>query len=239
MEIDVDNIDRRVIQGIDPEKMIEAIKSAGKYLEDRINGRCAMRHLAYFNPGTELPEVFQTGVREKAIEAGEKLLDVSPNDLRTFVALLWKPPGSGPTTWHQEDSFDPPDAIQCTIGCWIALADANETNGCMTIIPGSHLGPLRPHPHLGRAVVPPEELAKSISVPLRKGGALLFNGRLLHGAHPNASNQDRRNISVLLRSPALRTEQDHVPHGWAQSPRGSKVPPRASPIGAELGLGPT
>lgn len=227
MSVDVDHIDKAVIQGIDPEKMVEMIKASGKYLEDQIKGRVAMRHLPYFNPTKELPAIFDTEVREKSIEAAEALLGITAEELTVFAVLLWKPPGSGPTTWHQEDSFDPPEAIQCTVGCWIALAEANEANGCMTVIPGSHVGQLRPHPLLGRAVVEPAELARSVSVPLPAGGALLFNGRLLHGSHPNNSNVDRRNISILLRSPHLRTAENHVPHGRTATPRGSYVPTAA------------
>jgi hypothetical protein len=227
MPIDVKHIDAKMIQGIDPEQMVEMIKASGKYLEDYVDGRCAMRHLTYFYPDRELPDVFDTSVGRKIVTAAENLLEITAEELTVFACLLWKPPGGGPTPWHQEDAFDEPDKIQCTVGGWFAIDDADAENGCMTLIPGTHVGPLREHPALGRANVPPEELEGAISVPLPAGGALFFNGRILHGSHPNDSKRDRRSLTMLLRSPRLRTAAEHRPAGRIEKPRGSHVPPAA------------
>jgi hypothetical protein len=225
LQVDASKIDPHIIHGTDPAKAVEMIKAAGLFLEDFLDGRCAMRHLSYFNPGKELPDIFTPALRANAIEAAEKLLEVTAEELMVFACLLWKPAGGGATPWHQEDSFEgDPNQIQCSMGCWIALEDATPENGCMTVVPGTHVGPMRPHPGLGRAEVAPEELARGISIPVSAGGALLFHGRILHGSHTNDSDRERRVLTLSLRSPRARTAAEVIPFGLSSNPRGGPIP---------------
>merc|ERR1712031_16869 len=52
------------------------------------------------------------------------------------------PPLASGVDLHQDSTTlytDPPSVI----GFWLALEDADERNGCLRVLPGSHKGPLR------------------------------------------------------------------------------------------------
>lgn len=127
-----------------------------------------------------------------------------PNDLYFF-----KPPGTGkPIAWHQDSWYfnntytsSVGDTIEdASIGTWLALDDADEENGCLWVIPGSH--------HLGvvehedvesneyflqkRVKVDDKMEAQGIPVEVPKGALVFFNNALLHRSTTNRSNRFRR-----------------------------------------------
>ncbi len=108
------------------------------------------------------------------------------------MALL-KPPRIGrEKPWHQDMAYFDYPAGTTIVGAWIALDEALPENGCMMIIPGSHLdGPM---PHWQRRdwqiCDADVQVGRSLAVPLPPGGCLLFHCMLHHGTPP--SNSDRR-----------------------------------------------
>lgn len=110
-----------------------------------------------------------------------------------------KPPGKPGQAWHQDECFIPTrDRSLC--GAWIAIDDATLENGCLWVIPGSHLAgtlyPSRTHDHTGEFDPTPEsygfEDSDEVPVELRAGSVLFFNGYLLHRSRKNASGRYRR-----------------------------------------------
>lgn len=108
--------------------------------------------------------------------------------------------------WHQDVTYwglEPPQAVTV----WLAIDDADEANGCMQIIPGSHKGGIREHgtaEQTGNLLsinqevsVTPEEEASAVSLELEAGWASLHDGCLIHGSLPNMS--DRRRYGLTLR----------------------------------------
>ena len=108
--------------------------------------------------------------------------------------------------WHQDVTYwhlDPPVAATA----WYAIDDADEENGCMRVIPGTHAGGIRVHGtsslegnllSVNQAVaVTPEEEARAIDLPLKAGEMSLHDGCLIHGSQPNRS--DRRRCGLTLR----------------------------------------
>jgi ectoine hydroxylase-related dioxygenase (phytanoyl-CoA dioxygenase family) len=55
--------------------------------------------------------------------------------------LFLNPPGLGGQGWHQDAYYIPtfPDTL---IGAWLTLDQADEENGCLWVIPGSHAEPI-------------------------------------------------------------------------------------------------
>ena len=110
-----------------------------------------------------------------------------------------KPPGKPGQAWHQDECFIPTrDRSLCA--AWIAIDDATLENGCLWVVPGSHLAgtiyPLREHSRTDEFDPAPEsygfEEANEIPVELRAGSVLFFNGYLLHRSRKNASGRYRR-----------------------------------------------
>lgn len=139
-----------------------------------------------------------------------------PNDLYFF-----KPPGTGrPIAWHQDSwyfrntySSSIGDAIQrATIGTWLALDDADEENGCLWVIPGSHRLGVVDHSQVEsddyllekRVTVSDEMEARAEPVEVPKGALVFFNNALLHRSTPNRSNRFRRAYIVHYMKATIR-----------------------------------
>ncbi len=127
-----------------------------------------------------------------------------PNDLYFF-----KPPGTGrPIAWHQDSWYfrntyvsSVGDAIeQASIGTWLALDDADEKNGCLWVIPGSHRLGVVDHSQVEsdeyllqkRVTVSDEMEEREIPVEVPKGALVFFNNALFHRSAPNRSDRFRR-----------------------------------------------
>ena len=111
---------------------------------------------------------------------------------------LVKPPRIGSEKpWHQDASYFRVTDPGLVVGVWIALDSASKSNGCMELIPGSHLGGGVPHVHendFNRCQILNERLHldQSIAIEMEPGDALIFHSLLHHGTAPNTSNMQRR-----------------------------------------------
>jgi len=110
------------------------------------------------------------------------------------MALL-KPPFHGSEKpWHQDTAYFDWTPLGGIIGVWIALDAATVENGCMQVIPGTHLAGPTPHYHLRDCQIADErvQVDRAVVVPLQPGGVLFFSGLIHHGTPPNASGDRRR-----------------------------------------------
>lgn len=111
--------------------------------------------------------------------------------------LNLKLPGGSPYPWHQ-------DWVCCwrahsdeLITCFIYLDDADATNGCLQVIPGTHCDkrhyPFKPG---GRFEIDPAAVPhdRAVPVPLRAGDMIFFDPYLLHYSDLNRSRVPRRSI---------------------------------------------
>lgn len=111
--------------------------------------------------------------------------------------LNLKLPGGSPYPWHQ-------DWVCCwrahtdqLVTCFIYLDDADAANGCLQVVPGSHLGkPILPFRPGSRFEVDPAsvDLGKVVPVPLKAGEMIFFDPYLLHYSDLNRSRTPRRAI---------------------------------------------
>jgi ectoine hydroxylase-related dioxygenase (phytanoyl-CoA dioxygenase family) len=111
--------------------------------------------------------------------------------------LNLKLPGGSPYPWHQ-------DWVCCwrahtdeLVTCFIYLDDADETNGCLQVIPGSQLGkPILPFKPGSRFEIDPVsfDANKAVPAPLKAGEMILFDSYLLHYSDLNRSRTPRRAI---------------------------------------------
>jgi phytanoyl-CoA hydroxylase len=113
---------------------------------------------------------------------------------------LVKPPRIGSEKpWHQDAAYFRITDPGLVVGVWIALDPALKMNGCMEVVPGSHLdGPVA-HVHendFNRCRIVPEKLHARERVPIemQPGDALLFHSLLHHFTAPNTSDLRRRAI---------------------------------------------
>jgi len=115
-------------------------------------------------------------------------------------------------TWHQDSTYwglSKPDVCSA----WIALTPANEQNGVMKIIPGSHeFGQLDHEDTFAgdnllargqRLVDPPNEEA-AVSLNLDPGEISLHHIMSVHGSEPNETDQRRIGFAIRYAAPHVR-----------------------------------
>ncbi len=105
--------------------------------------------------------------------------------------------------WHQDSVYWPWQPMNL-VSAMTALDDSTPENGCLQIIPRSHLKEVQ---HLGDElrVDPDDNLqARTLYAPLKAGDTLLFHSLTLHASEPNLSDQDRRVVINSYKTPDLK-----------------------------------
>lgn len=85
------------------------------------------------------------------------------------------------------------------LSVWIALDDANPDNGCLRVVPGSHLQGSIDHDgdasdgkgfvnRLTETAIDPSQV---VDLPAASGDAIVFHDLLLHSSYPNRTGADR------------------------------------------------
>ena len=104
--------------------------------------------------------------------------------------------------WHQDNGVILPEADEATIlTVWMPLNEATVSNGCLQVIPRSHLAGLEPHCPTGGSVAIPERVVpreKAKPLPMRPGSMLLMTQRTVHSSLENVTDNEVR-ISLDLR----------------------------------------
>ncbi|MCA9035451.1 MAG: phytanoyl-CoA dioxygenase family protein [Planctomycetaceae bacterium] len=116
-----------------------------------------------------------------------------------------QPRFSSDTGWHQDTrywAFTTPQLVNL----WIALGSENLNNGCLRVLPGTHLNPT-PRERLDddlflRQDLPANKplLETSVPVELQPGDALFFHARCFHAATRNFSNETKKSVVFTFRS---------------------------------------
>ncbi|KAG9266074.1 phytanoyl-CoA dioxygenase domain-containing protein 1 isoform X2 [Astyanax mexicanus] len=115
---------------------------------------------------------------------------------------IFKQPGiGGEVTPHQDATFLYTEPLGRVMGVWIALEDATLDNGCLWFIPGSHKtgitrrmvrtpkGTFPLTDFIGREQSYDDNLFIPVSV--KKGGAVLIHGQVVHRSAENTSDASR------------------------------------------------
>jgi ectoine hydroxylase-related dioxygenase (phytanoyl-CoA dioxygenase family) len=110
--------------------------------------------------------------------------------------------GVGNTTWHQDTVAvlsEADDTEQVTV--WVAVTDADEENGCLVSIAGSHLEGA--HRHVAGEIpreptVPADIIAgrSGEALPVKRGGIIMFHKQNIHCSKPNRSQRLRWSLDL-------------------------------------------
>jgi len=141
----------------------------------------------------------------RLIEVAEILLREPAES--NFPVWMNKPPGIDyPTPPHQDCYYEwlvPPNAL----AMWLALDDADEENGCIRYIPGSHRSSVRPHGDTDvvcytQAITDygPRDMANEVAVCVQPGDLIVHHCRVIHRADVNRSpTRSRRAVTQFFR----------------------------------------
>jgi ectoine hydroxylase-related dioxygenase (phytanoyl-CoA dioxygenase family) len=134
--------------------------------------------------------------------------------------VIAKPPGTtAPILWHQDYAYWPLDA-PAGLTMWVALDDADEDNGCLRYLAGTHLrGERRASsfaPGGGRhgGALPAIDAGDDdgVATPVRAGDALVHHPLTWHASPPNRSTRPRRAWSLSWIAPTVTWAPGHAPH---------------------------
>jgi ectoine hydroxylase-related dioxygenase (phytanoyl-CoA dioxygenase family) len=140
--------------------------------------------------------------------------------------ILWgchvfcKPAGEGyETPWHQDGHYWPIRPLAtCTV--WVALEPSTRENGCLRVIPRSHVGQhLHEHLHEERTDLTLNQRmadgtfdeATAVDLELEPGQMSLHDVYMIHGAAANTSGQRRTGVALRYMPSTSVFERDLRP----------------------------
>ena len=125
------------------------------------------------------------------------------------VLFIKEPQSRHFVSWHQDATYmglEPHDFVTP----WLALTPSNLESGCMSMIPGSHIGNVQSHEETfhedniltrGQRI---NEIDESVAVDLilKPGQMSLHHARTVHGSRPNRGTQRRAGYAIQAYAPA-------------------------------------
>lgn len=115
--------------------------------------------------------------------------------------FVFKNPGVIGQPWHQDSYYFKFDR-QPQVTVWIPLSEVTRENGCLWVVPGSHLGPIRDHSpdrrkqaNSGYLEITDADFSSQVPVLLSPGDVLFFHSYLMHRAADNVASY--RRIAVV------------------------------------------
>ncbi len=172
---------------------------------------------------------------------------LGPDVLLWNATYIIKEPGDAAhVSWHQDLAYWGLDG-EDEVSMWLALSPADETHGCMRMVPGSHrAGHARHRPtadatnvlYQGQTVDGVDE-GGAVTCPLRPGEASFHHGWTLHASGPNLGDGRRIGFNAQYITPDMRQTRhsrdtallvhgaDRFHHFGADAPASTDLDPRA------------
>ena len=137
---------------------------------------------------------------------------IGPNIVCWATHYFCKMPGDPKgVAWHQDCSYWPLTPSK-TVTVWLAIDDVDRENGCMQVIPRSHL-----HGHLAfrqseaaeknvlsQTIEGAERFGMPQDIELRAGEISMHSDLLIHGSLPNLSSRRRCGLTLRYCPPDVR-----------------------------------
>jgi len=156
------------------------------------------------NPALHFSWAYRLATEPAVLDAVEEILG---SDLLISGTLIFckYPHDPAFVAWHQDTFYSNLD-LTPSVSAWIALLDSTSENGCMRVVPGSHLqGTLLHHEtrapdnllRRGEEIQVDVNEADAIDLVLSAGEMSLHHNSIIHGSRPNRSNTKR--IGFIVR----------------------------------------
>lgn len=184
---------------------------AAIYRDSPDSGNAISRYLEGLRGGGfHAPEMYGVIAHQKLLAAVGALLGTTEIVASSVYRVRPKLPnlGRGNVPWHQDSGYFAAHCDkQLIITCWIPLVDATVENGCMQILPRTHLGKVVTHHTGGNAgflVIKDENLPgdprNAVAAPCPRGGVVFMTNRAPHCSTPNYSDHIRWSIDLRFQS---------------------------------------
>lgn len=170
-------------------------------LEAREGGR--LSPATNSKPHIFLPWLSELVRHPRILDAVETIL--GPDLLCWMSNFFAKDAGDGQfISWHQDSTYwalSSPDVVTA----WVAFTPSDRSNGCLQVIPGSHLVEQVPHRDTfvennmlsrGQEIAVEVDLNEAVDVVLAPGEMSLHHVRIFHGSEPNRGSIRRIGFAI-------------------------------------------
>jgi phytanoyl-CoA hydroxylase len=157
---------------------------------------------------------------------------IGPNVQLHHSKMLVKPPEKGAAFPMHQDKPYFPHVNDTMLAATVHLDNADEENGCLRVIPGSHKQGILPHVgtyYLNHKQYP---ITEGLPCVAEAGDVLFFNYMTIHGSESNRSARTRRNVLFQYREASdFPTENVHFDWGMGlmvcgENPNFDQVKPK-------------
>lgn len=136
-----------------------------------------------------------------------RLLDIAEAFVGPHLALfathyIAKEPRTGrPVLWHQDGAFWPLEPME-VVTLWVALTASTPENGCLRVVPGSHMTSLLglrdtdEDAVLSKATPVEVDERDTVSLTLEPGDVSVHHPNIVHGSDANSSDTWRRGLTI-------------------------------------------
>ena len=122
----------------------------------------------------------------------------------------------GVVAWHQDYSYWTRTIPMNHLTCWTGLDDADQENGCLWYVPGSHKWSLLDMPELAGDMngifeflsAEQKEQFKPVPIELKKGHCTFHHPLMIHGSYENKSDRQRRGIVINVFEDGTKSNSD-------------------------------
>jgi len=142
--------------------------------------------------------------------------------------VIWKPPGTKPLGFHQDDSYNDWIVPAEMNTCWITLDDTKAYQGTIEYVRGSHQWPVAPpikqfhapddplhdlFPAAAAAGVTDYEI---VPIEIPAGSCVIHHGRTWHGSRDNKGDKPRRSIISHCISSEAKFHPDKISYIYSR-----------------------
>jgi non-haem Fe2+, alpha-ketoglutarate-dependent halogenase len=160
------------------------------------------------NPALHFAWASRLAKEAPVLEAVEEILG---SDLLISGTLIFckYPYDPGFVAWHQDTFYSKLD-LTPSVSAWIALLDSTSENGCLRVVPGSHLLGTLLHQETrapdnllrrGEEIQVDVNEAEAVELVLKAGEMSLHHHAIIHGSRSNRSNTKRLGFIVRFVTP--------------------------------------
>ncbi|MDE0697305.1 MAG: phytanoyl-CoA dioxygenase family protein [Boseongicola sp.] len=153
------------------------------------------------------PEITSNPIQHVRIKPPERA--VAKDEIRAHVVS---------TDWHQDQGVTLPEADQTDfITVWLAVTDATVENGCLKVA-AERYDAMMPHcPKVQTALADSHVPKRSVPVPVKAGGAVIFHPMTPHASLSNESDGYRWSFDLRYSVTGQPTGRSHFPEFVARS----------------------
>jgi ectoine hydroxylase-related dioxygenase (phytanoyl-CoA dioxygenase family) len=198
-----------------PPEETTRFRAAVEELESRLGGKPSPA--AMTQPQLHFRWAYDLATHPAVLDVIEQIL--GPDILVHSASIFSKHPRTADyVSWHQDGYYWGLDAPRLA-SAWIALTESSPENGCLRVVPGSHLHDRLPHTDRpgtennllasGLEIAIEVDESQVRDVVLAPGKMSLHHVHIVHGSNPNRSDGKRIGFAVRYIAPEVRQSLDH------------------------------